>query len=193
MPLHSVYTGGCLGFFGFLGPPQAGAGTAIMASDNISETSASGLKLVFLAPGMVIQWWKFMFVGDQKTYGGVRQQTRLARSELMTWVYSSVFWFVVLAVGLVSLAGRYLPRRDRQDQAFEPGAREPVRRNDRRQRHQESARSRALLRRFLQQQVGQTATSRPDRNKQARNAEAGPGRPPRLRAALPPEPGSRRR
>ena len=80
-----------------------------MASDNISQTSASGLRLVFLAPGMVIQWWKFMFVGDQKTYGGVRQQTRLARSELMTWVYSAVFWFVVLAVGLVSLAGRYLP------------------------------------------------------------------------------------
>ena len=29
-----------------------------MASDNISETSASGLKLVFLASGMVIQWWR---------------------------------------------------------------------------------------------------------------------------------------
>jgi hypothetical protein len=80
-----------------------------MASDNISETSASGLKLVFLAPGMVIQWWKFMFVGDQKTYGGVRQQTRLARSELMTWVYSSVFWLLVLGIGLVGLADRHLP------------------------------------------------------------------------------------
>ena len=80
-----------------------------MASDNISQTSASGLRLVFLAPGMVIQWWMFMFVGDQKTYGGVRQQTRLARSGLMTWVYSAVFWFVVLGMGFVTLAGRYLP------------------------------------------------------------------------------------
>ena len=80
-----------------------------MASDNISETSASGLKLVFLAPGMVIQWWMFMFVGDQKTYGGVRQQTRLARSALMTWVYSAVFWFVVLGMGFATLADRYLP------------------------------------------------------------------------------------
>ena len=80
-----------------------------MASDNISETSASGLKLVFLAPGMVVQWWMFMFVGDQKTYGGVRQQTRLARSRLMTWVYSTVFWVVVLGMGVVTLADRYLP------------------------------------------------------------------------------------
>jgi len=91
-----------------------------MASDNISETSASGPKLVFLAPGMVIQWWKFMFVGDLKTYGGVRQQTRLARSELMTWVYSIIFWLVVLGIGFVGLADRYLP--DGNGQALTQGA-----------------------------------------------------------------------
>ena len=85
-----------------------------MASDNISETSASGPKLVFLAPGMVIQWFMFMSVGSQKTYGGVRQQTRLARSRLMTWVYSILFWAVVLLVGVGTLADRYLPEESGQ-------------------------------------------------------------------------------
>ncbi len=27
----------------------------------------------------------------------------------MTWVYSSVFWLIVLGIGLVGLADRYLP------------------------------------------------------------------------------------
>jgi len=78
-----------------------------MASDNISGTDASGPKLVFLAPGMVIQWLMYMSVGGQKTYGDVRQQTRLARSGLMTWVYSAFFWVVVLGMGFTSLAERY--------------------------------------------------------------------------------------
>lgn len=74
-----------------------------MASDNIAETSASGLKLVFLAPGMVIQWFNYMFVGNLKTYGKVREQTRLSRSPIMTWVYAIAFWAVVLFFGVASL------------------------------------------------------------------------------------------
>ena len=74
-----------------------------MASDNIAETSASGLKLVFLAPGMVIQWFTYMSVGNLRTYGKVRQQTRLSRSPIMTWVYAILFWLAVVLFGIVSV------------------------------------------------------------------------------------------
>ena len=76
-----------------------------MASDNIAQNSASGLKLVFLAPGMVIQWFNYMFVGDLKTYGSVRQQTRLSRSPVMTWVYSIAFWAAVVIFAIASITG----------------------------------------------------------------------------------------
>ena len=78
-----------------------------MASDNIAETSASGLKLVFLAPGMVIQWFTYMSVGNLRTYGQVRQQTRLSRSPIMTWVYAILFWAVVVLFGIVSLVEEF--------------------------------------------------------------------------------------
>jgi len=73
-----------------------------MASDNIAQVSASGLKLVFLAPGIVIQWLNYMFVGNLKSYGKVRQQTRLARSPIMTWVYSIMFWAGLILFALAA-------------------------------------------------------------------------------------------
>lgn len=66
-----------------------------MASDNIPGVSRRGWKAVFLAPGMVIQWLNYMLVGNLN-YGKLRQQTRLARSPFMTWVYSIGFYFLFL-------------------------------------------------------------------------------------------------
>ena len=43
-----------------------------------------------------MQWVMYMSVGKVKGYGMVRQQTRLARSPFMTWVYSIVGWFMIL-------------------------------------------------------------------------------------------------
>ena len=68
-----------------------------MVSDNIAGAkSGSNIAKVFLFPGKVIQWFSYMFVGGTKGYGAVRQQTRLARSPIMTWVYSIVFWILVV-------------------------------------------------------------------------------------------------
>ena len=80
-----------------------------MASDNIAQVSASGLKLVFLAPGIVIQWLNYMFVGNLKSYGKVRQQTRLARSPIMTWVYSIMFWAGLILFALAATVEESTP------------------------------------------------------------------------------------
>lgn len=74
-----------------------------MASDNIAGTTTKGLLAIFLFPGKVYQWFLYMGVGSVKGYGNVRAQTRLARSPIMTWIYSFLFWiatFFFLLVGL---------------------------------------------------------------------------------------------
>ncbi|MGY3582075.1 hypothetical protein ACVIGB_001002 [Bradyrhizobium sp. USDA 4341] len=68
-----------------------------MASDNIAGISGGILKKLFLFPGMIIQWGMYVSVGSKKSYGQVREQTRLARSPFMTIAYSSMFWLVVTA------------------------------------------------------------------------------------------------
>lgn len=62
--------------------------------DNIAGIGGGPLLRLFLLPGMVIQWAAYMFVGG-KSYGRVRQDTRLARSPLMTFVYAGAFWLVL--------------------------------------------------------------------------------------------------
>lgn len=62
-----------------------------MASDNIAGISGGVFKKLYLFPGMVIQWAMYVSVGS-KSYGDVREQTRLARSLFMTFVYASMFW-----------------------------------------------------------------------------------------------------
>ena len=66
-----------------------------MGRDNISGSSGGFFKLFFLLPGKIIQWFMYMFVGKLR-YGMVRQNTRLARSPLMTWVFSFLGWFVII-------------------------------------------------------------------------------------------------
>ena len=63
-----------------------------MGRDNISGVRIGFFKTLILFPGMIIQWFMYMTVGNVKGYGMVRQQTRLARSPFMTWVYSIMAW-----------------------------------------------------------------------------------------------------
>jgi hypothetical protein len=65
-----------------------------MASDNIAGISGGILKRIYLFPGMVIQWAMYVSVGA-KSYGQVREQTRLSRSPLMTFVYATMAWLAI--------------------------------------------------------------------------------------------------
>ena len=68
-----------------------------MARDNISGIKKGGIiKNIFLSPGKVWQWIMYVTVGNVRGYGKVRAQTRLSRSPLMTYVYSTIFWLGVL-------------------------------------------------------------------------------------------------
>ena len=72
-------------------------GEIIMAKDNISGAKSSGIiGFLFLMPGKIIQWIMYMFIGNVKGYAKVRQQTRLARSPFMTYVYSICGWCVII-------------------------------------------------------------------------------------------------
>jgi hypothetical protein len=64
--------------------------------DNIAGTGGNILVRLFLLPGRVIQWAMYMFVAG-KRYGQVRQDTRLARSPIMTAVYSIAVWWVLVS------------------------------------------------------------------------------------------------
>ena len=63
-----------------------------MASDNIAGSAGKGILSIVLLPGRIWQWIMYMSVGGVKGYGAVRQQTRMARSPLMTWIYSLIVW-----------------------------------------------------------------------------------------------------
>jgi hypothetical protein len=67
-----------------------------MGRDNIGGATGGIVKTLFLIPGKIIQWVMYMSVGKVKGYGMVRQQTRLARSPFMTWVYSFLAWLMII-------------------------------------------------------------------------------------------------
>ena len=73
-----------------------------MGRDNIAGATGGIFKSLFLIPGKIIQWVMYMSVGKVKGYGMVRQQTRLARSPFMTWVYSIVGWFAIIYFALAA-------------------------------------------------------------------------------------------
>ena len=52
------------------------------------------IKTTFLFPGKVIQWIMFMFV-PSKRFGGLLQQTMLSRSPIITYLISSMIWFLI--------------------------------------------------------------------------------------------------
>ncbi|GEM_PF-4078260 len=82
-----------------------------MARDNISGIKGGILKKAFLLPGMIIQWIMYMSVGKLR-YGQLRQNTRLARSPFMTWVFSSFAWgYLGLTVYETENLQTYLPSK----------------------------------------------------------------------------------
>jgi len=60
--------------------------------------SGSPLKELFLAPGRIALWIYYMFPGN--SYRSVRMTARHARSPLMTFFYSLIFWGL-LAIGII--------------------------------------------------------------------------------------------
>lgn len=69
-----------------------------MGRDNIAGTEGGILKRIFLIPGKIIQWLLYMSVGSVRGYGKVREQTRLARSPFMTWIYSIICWWMIVEI-----------------------------------------------------------------------------------------------
>lgn len=49
-----------------------------------------------LVPGFVIQWIMYMF--PEGGYASVRSLTRQSRSPLMTYVFSAIFYILVVAI-----------------------------------------------------------------------------------------------
>ena len=67
-----------------------------MGTDNLSGIKSKNFLLtLFLLPGRIIQWFLYIFVAN-KNYGLVRQQSRLARSPIMTYLYSIFSWIIIL-------------------------------------------------------------------------------------------------
>lgn len=64
--------------------------TSRFLRDNIAGNVGGTALSLFLLPGKIIQWSMYMFPSGN--YAAVRHQTRLARSPLMTFVYSIVCW-----------------------------------------------------------------------------------------------------
>ena len=63
--------------------------------DNISGLNPTGWWKWFLFPGQVIQWFLYMFPSGN--FSHVVSNTRHARSPLMTYFYSAVFYLMILA------------------------------------------------------------------------------------------------
>jgi hypothetical protein len=74
-----------------------------MARDNISGAEGRGFFLtIFLIPGRFIQWFMYIFIGGTKGYSNVRQQTRMARSPILTYVFSILSWVGIVGYIYVS-------------------------------------------------------------------------------------------
>jgi hypothetical protein len=61
--------------------------------DNISGVEINNLLKALLIPGLIVQWLLYMNPG--KGFKGVARSTRAARSPLMTYVYSVMFWLLI--------------------------------------------------------------------------------------------------
>jgi hypothetical protein len=72
--------------------------------DNLSGTSFDKPWKYVLVPGMVIQWWMYMNPG--RGFHGLAVSARTARSPLMTYILSGMFWIGLIAVGSLFLTKR---------------------------------------------------------------------------------------
>ena len=70
-----------------------------MAKDRLDGSKRSSLLYeAFMFPGRVILWVKYM--NPPKGYGGARAVARRAKSPIMTFLYSLLFWIIAVFVGL---------------------------------------------------------------------------------------------
>ena len=66
-----------------------------MTKDRLDGTKRRNFLVeLFLLPGRAILWFRYMFTGG-KSYSEVRQSSRHARSPIMTFAYSALFWVVI--------------------------------------------------------------------------------------------------
>lgn len=73
-----------------------------MAKDRLDGSKKSSLLYeAFVFPGRVILWVKYM--NPPKGYRGTRAIARRARSPIMTFLYSVLFWIIAAFVGLLIL------------------------------------------------------------------------------------------
>lgn len=69
----------------------------IPSRDRLDGTNKGKIvKEIYLAPGRVILWLKYMF--PAKGMQNITKSARHARSPLMTWFYATGFWFCSLAL-----------------------------------------------------------------------------------------------
>jgi len=67
-----------------------------MSRDNISGVKPQSiLAKLYLFPGIVIQWFMYMFPSG--SYSKVRQSTRMSRSPLLCGAISTIFWVWLVA------------------------------------------------------------------------------------------------
>lgn len=57
-----------------------------------------------LLPGVVAQWWMYMNPG--RGFHGLAVSARTARSPLMTYILSAIFWIGLIIVGFLFLMKR---------------------------------------------------------------------------------------
>ena len=73
-----------------------------MAKDRLDGSKRSSLLYeAFVFPGRVILWVKYM--NPPKGYRGTRAIARHARSPIMTFLYSVVFWIIAVFIALLML------------------------------------------------------------------------------------------
>lgn len=75
--------------------------------DNLAGVSFDGPWRFALIPGAIIQWWMYMNPG--RGFHGVAVSARVARSPIMTYVLSVVFWLGALVLAIVARAKFYGP------------------------------------------------------------------------------------
>ena len=78
-----------------------------MPKQNITRDRLDGtdknsiLYELFTLPGRIILWFKYM--NPQKGYHSVSKSSRRARSPIMTFLYSLLFWVVAVFIAVVML------------------------------------------------------------------------------------------
>ena len=75
-----------------------------MANNRLDGSErGSFLYEVFTLPGRIILWFKYMNPGSG--YEAVKESARRAKSPIITFLYSLVFWLLAVFFGCIALSG----------------------------------------------------------------------------------------